>query len=539
MHIIKTKRLDHLGLVMGTLREFKIIELIDQLLGVDQAYNISTGEAVAAMIINGLGFVSRPLSLTPLFFQSKALDVLFGRQIDPEQLNRHRLGRALDQIHQYGCEYLFSQIAVYLCQQIKLDQSFISLDTTTFTLTGNYLADSDEHEIKLTYGYSKDHRPDLKQAMLELVTSQDGGIPLMIRCLDGNASDSKVFQARCKQLIDAFKQSEGPRYLVGDSKLYHQDNKENLAAIKFITRIPKTYQEEAKAVSASLESNQWAKLDEQNQYYEYQLTHLDMKQRWLVVYSTPARTRAESSVHRQIEKEYRAVERALLHLTNQDFSCELDARESFNQLSAKLTYHELSLNGVDCLDRYPGVGRPKKGTLPMKRVYRIKASISCLMLARQTSIFTQSTYVIGTNTTAEELSAQEVIEAYKNQNASIERGFRFLKDPQFFVSSFYLKKPSRIMSLLMIMSLSLLVYSVLQRHLRQVLAQKGEKLPNQINQEVTNPTIRWVFQLLEGIDVVYMQIKDKIQHQIMGMTQLREKIIRLFYPPICDFYFPS
>jgi len=102
----------------------------------------------------------------------------------------------------------------------------------------------------------------------------------------------------------------------------------------------------------------------------------------------------------------------------------------------------------------------------------------------------QSSYLIGINTKAEELSPQN--EAYKNQNASIERGFRFLKDPQFFVSSFYLKKPSRIMSLLMIITLSLLVYSVLQRHLRQVLAHQGDTLPNQINQGIKNPIICFI-----------------------------------------------
>lgn len=66
------------------------------------------------------------------------------------------------------------------------------------------------------------------------------------------------------------------------------------------------------------------------------------------------------------------------------------------------------------------------------------------------------------------------------------------------------------MSLLMIMTLSLLVYSVLQRHLRKLLAEQGKTLPNQINQEINNLTIRWIFQLMEGIDVIYIRIKDEI-----------------------------
>ncbi len=76
----------------------------------------------------------------------------------------------------------------------------------------------------------------------------------------------------------------------------------------------------------------------------------------------------------------------------------------------------------------------------------------------------------------------------------------------------------------------------MQRHLRQVLLDKQEKVPNQINQQVSNPTMRWIFQLMEGIDVVYIQIDGQIERQILGITQLRQKIISLFYPSITSIY---
>ena len=182
MEILYTKRLDNLGIVMGTLREFGIIDLIDQKIGLNDQHNVSTGETIAAMVMNGLGFVSRPLSLTPHFFQTKALDILFSREIAPDELNRHRLGRALDDIHTYGCELLYSEIASSVCKQISINEKFTSLDTTSFSVSGEYDVEMDENEITITHGYSKDHRPDLKQAVLELVTSQDGGIPLMMKC---------------------------------------------------------------------------------------------------------------------------------------------------------------------------------------------------------------------------------------------------------------------------------------------------------------------------------------------------------------------
>jgi transposase len=123
----------------------------------------------------------------------------------------------------------------HICQKIKLDQTFTSLDTTTFSLNVEYQVDSDEQEITITHDYSKAHQLDLKQFILELVTSQGVGIPLMMKCLDSNASDNKVFQQRSQQFLTTFKTSQEPRYLVGDSKLYHKNNKENLTVIKYIT----------------------------------------------------------------------------------------------------------------------------------------------------------------------------------------------------------------------------------------------------------------------------------------------------------------
>ena len=74
-------------------------------------------------------------------------------------------------------------------------------------------------------------------------------------------------------------------------------------------------------------------------------------------------------------------------------------------------------------------------------------------------------FVIGTNIQACHVSDAEVIRAYKAQS-SVEGGFRFLKDPWFFVSSLFVKKPSRIQGLLTVMTLALLVYSLTQRRLR-------------------------------------------------------------------------
>lgn len=536
MEISGVKRIDHLGLVMGVIKEFGIIEFISNRLSNHDLNTISSGEAICAMLLNGLGFTSQPLSLTPHFFESKALDILFDRPINPQDFNRYRLGRVLDKAYEYGIEFLFSEIALHICEKISLNDRFISIDTTSFSVSGSYDEASDEHAITLTHGYSKDHRPDLKQGILELITSHDGGIPLMMKCFDGNESDSKIFKKRCEAFTKSLKDASFPKFLVGDSKLYHDDNADYLSKLNFITRVPGTYALEKKVISEAIRENHWHAVDDDNRYYEKEVIHLEIKQRWLVVFSDAASSRAVTTVNRIIEKEYASTEKALMHLRNKEFACEQDALKNLEELSNTFKYHDIIYDKIDVHDYYEGKGRPKKNAKPIGQKYKIFGKILCLPERRQNEIVQRSCYVIATNADQAELTNLEAIEAYKDQNASIERGFRFLKDPVFFTSSFFLKKTSRIMGLLMIMSLSLLIYSVAQRHVRHRLIEENETLPNQINQPIQNPTMRWIFQCLCGIDVVYTKTNETEHLMIMGLTPLKEKILRLFPKPVLEIY---
>jgi hypothetical protein len=116
------------------------------------------------------------------------------------------------------------------------------------------------------------------------------------------------------------------------------------------------------------------------------------------------------------------------------------------------------------------------------------------------------------------------------------RRCQFLQDPLFFVSSLFVKKPSRSQGLLMVMSLALLVYSVAQRRLRQQLAYLHETMPNQINQPTTSPTLRWVFPLLEGIHRVRVTVQGQVYDLIKGLNNVKIKVLRLFGEQVCCLY---
>ena len=88
----------------------------------------------------------------------------------------------------------------------------------------------------------------------------------------------------------------------------------------------------------------------------------------------------------------------------------------------------------------------------------------------------------------------------------------------------------------MVMTLALLVYSVTQRRLRQQLAAQEETIPNQINQPTQRPTLRWVFQLLEGIHRVRVTVQGQVHDLIEGLNEVQIKILRLFGEEVCRIY---
>jgi transposase len=134
------------------------------------------------------------------------------------------------------------------------------------------------------------------------------------------------------------------------------------------------------------------------------------------------------------------------------------------------------------------------------------------------------------------LPAEEVLTVYKDQNASVERGFRFLKDPFFFASSFFLKKPSRIMGLLMVMGLSLLVYALAEHHLRQQLQKHDQTLPDQKGKPTQNPTMRRIYQMFEGIHILRIQTEAFQKRMVTIVREMHLHIATLLGPPILKFY---
>jgi len=534
---VEVKRLDHLGIIAGTIKDLGIIDIINKKIEPDNQEEISAGEVVAGMILNGLGFVSRPLMLTPQFFENKPLDLLIRKEVEAKHFNRHKIGRVLDDIGTYGCEKLFGIIALEACSRENVDMKFGHSDTTSHSLTGEYDCDSDTERITVTYGHSKAKRPDLKQVVQELVTSQDGGIPFMTKTWSGNASDTIILRERAKALIEEFSKS-GNRYLVADSKLYAEETAVTLNKINYITRVPSTIKLEQTFISKALEaSTLWTTFDDGYKLQEFSVDLYGIEnQRWIVVYSKQARERSEKTLKKEILKEKERIKKELFHLQAKRFSCESDAKKALKLLLKTWKYHQASDEKIMAIKQYAKRGRPSADASQEQECeWQITAQTSLVQAVVDKVLNQRSCFVLSSNVSSEDLPIKAVLIGYKGQDKT-EKGFAFLKSPDCFVASLFLKKPSRIDGLLMIMVLSLLVYSIAQRRLRKQLILLDETLPNQINKPVQNPTMRWIFQLFEGINYVTLIINGVATKIIEGINAIRARVITFLSPNVQAIY---
>jgi len=169
---------------------------------------------------------------------------------EAQALRDDQLGRALDRLFAADRGALLTAIVVRACRAFAVTCTELHNDSTTITFTGQYRAARGRRLFGrrapwITYGHSKDHRPDLKQLLWILTTTADGGIPVQFRCADGHTSDATTHL----ETWDTLRQLTGRAdfLYVADSKFCTRDTMDYVDRQRgrFVTVLPRTRREDA------------------------------------------------------------------------------------------------------------------------------------------------------------------------------------------------------------------------------------------------------------------------------------------------------
>lgn len=544
LKIVDVKRLDHLPLVAACMRHLEIAKTIDEIVPPHPLNHVTTGECVESLVLSILTGEHALYNVSDLLSQYDT-KVIFQKEVDPSWFHDNRLGNSLDTLESSGLDVLYSALISKAIVKHSLGLSYLHFDATSLSLYGEY--NTDEEEPLVTFGYSKEHRPDLKQILFGMTITQDGNIPITGRITSGNTSDSTENRfniTALRNIVPDLSKS----ILVADSKFFsgitldlaYQNN------LSFVTMVPKTVGIRSELVKEDgdfqlLLEKEGRKKGTFEEYRGYSVIRpyvyenekgekVERTMRFLVVESTTLEKKKGKKMDAGIRAEEEELTKTVNDLKKKVFACEKDAQMSASQIekTKKVLYHSLNLDVKKIeVPVKRGRGRPRndeKALTSQKWVIELGFSLDEEKIKeRQKS---ESRYVLVTSILDKErLPDNELLKVYKGQ-AGVESNFKWAKNPAA-VAPIFLNSQNRILALGFVYLVALMVYTLMERMIRKKLKEEGEEIEG--NKGITdNPTGQVLFKNLRGISVAIFAIGDIIYKNTTNLTDIHRLIIHLF-----------
>jgi len=524
----------HLPILKAYADQLGLVSLINHY--VPTAMEVDAGTVVLALVLDTLSGRS-PLYRLEEFFAQQDTALLLGKAVPPQALNDDTAGRVLDRLYDFGTMRLFTACAVRAAMRFGLERRYVHFDTTSRSVWGDYqFAETQDLPFQVTYGYSKDKRPDLKQFVLSTLCV-DRAVPLWGKPEDGNASDKTLnttLLSEIAQLLAQYGVQPGAYIYIADAALVTEDNLAALRDTLFITRLPATYSAGGRVIAEAVARNQWTEIGilAQTQptkhrpgtFYkvaEGEVTLYGQTYRVVVVHSSSQDQRRQQHLEREIRASYAMLEATVHAAARQEYFCQADAEAA----AAKLRALQSAYHGVDvAVKERPtyGPGRPSSKQPRVVKALRYNLQVALHERAEVIARKTQETgcFVLLTNvpTTGEMAHrAGDVLRAYKEQHG-IEQNYGFLKDP-LIVNSLFLKKPERIEALGLVLLLALLLWRLVERTLRVHVETTGQPLTGWNKKATQKPTAFMMMTKFAGVMVLKVEGHRQLVHPLSTVQQ--------------------
>jgi transposase len=247
----------HLPILKAYADQLGLVSLINHYVPTEMG--VDAGTVVLAMVLDTLSGRS-PLYRLEEFFAQQDTELLLGKAVPPQALNDDTAGRVLDRLYDFGTMRLFTACAVRAATRFGLERRYVHFDTTSRSVWGDYhFAETQDLPFQVTYGYSKDKRPDLKPCVLSTLCV-DRAVPIWGKPEDGNASDKSLnttLLSEMAQRLACHGVAPGASIYIADAALVTADNLAARGDTLFITRLPATYSACGRVIAEAVARNQW------------------------------------------------------------------------------------------------------------------------------------------------------------------------------------------------------------------------------------------------------------------------------------------
>ncbi|MEW5784405.1 MAG: IS1634 family transposase [Bacillota bacterium] len=469
---------------------------------------MSPGKRIKAIVINIFGR-RRPLYRIDEFYEHMDIENLFGRGVSLEELTDYNLARTLDKLAERGPHEVFSTLCLRAIGHEQIALNYLYSDTTSISVHGDYeYEQATDSDFFITYGHSKDKRPDLKQFLYGLSVTEDK-VPVAAEVNSGNLSD-KTWNF---EYIEKLAATLTPEMLskvvyVADSALVTEANLEKLKQynLKFISRLPGNFSLEEELKDRAWEEDSFLELgtfSSRKDAASYRCRELpgsigDDDYRFLVVHSSKLDGRKARSLEKKLAKRNSALDKEIKNKMKETYACCPDAEAACAQFIKEHRDEHFAITGKIIAEEKRKPGRPGKNSATAT-VYRLQIEASLDREAVQRAKERLSCFVLITNLD-QEYSPHEVLKQYKAQS-KVETSFKFLKDP-LFVGPVFLKKPGRVQALAYVLLMALLMFGLLERRVREAIKYETEPLVIPGKVKTFRPTGKKILKSLESVMVM-------------------------------------
>jgi transposase len=458
----------------------------------------------------------------------------------------YRLGQILDALFAAHLNSVFGAVALKALEVYAIPTPWLHQATTTIALYGAYEDEPKTPEApRPAYGHSKDGRDDLKQVLLSLGVSGDGGLPVRVGLRDGNTSDSTETPVAIEACLALG--LEGVMGIVADSKAYCKRTW-GLGLeqhIGLITLVPRTcairqaleaWGQQQPTLPLLVEQPGRTRQETPRQWHGHSVTRqVDVEYsdgrvgpeglRFVVVHSSQL---AQQQAHTYAMAQAKDAERVTEHRRRGEarrFACAPDAKAAIADYTGcgqgrrgrrprPWQYHAVRYRVASETRRTRRArrGRPAKTEPPpTETCYRLMVEVAAQDKAPEENGWT----VLATPVPAERCLDAEILQTYQEQHTSVDPGFRWIKNPAA-ISPVWLEKPERSAALARLTVVGLVIYAVIQRQVRLYLRTHDQHVPGNKG-ETAIPTAAGVLALFAPVTVVQIQIGYTTVQQLYGV----------------------
>jgi transposase len=499
--VVLEKRLGSLPVIADFCRRIDIAGIIDGLCPIREVALVTHGQVIEVLIANRL---TNPSAMAGVADWARAWAVPEVYGIAASALGDDRLARALDAVAEHT-DTIVGTVGAAAIDRFGIDVTRLHWDMTSISLHGAYQHNDPDYPAP-GWGHPKDRRPDLKQIQAGIAVSADGAVPVFHQVYDGGASE-------ITQVVDAMHAlqnlADTPGFLmVGDSKLISHANVTAMTAtgVRFL----------APLAAARVPAGLFAGIDPAGttpvDYIAARDTNKPAEKRCayrvtedVMHLAGPRRT---DPVHQ--------IRRILVHSTANQHAAHAaralklgKARTDLDTLvrtagtrhhpdTAAVTAKAAQISKKRRVGAYlrthittdPDTGKPVFGWHFDPTAIDAEAA-------------TDGWYALLTNLDPADADAAEVLRRYKGQTA-VEQRYSTIKGP-LAVAPMFLQTNRRITALITIICLALLIFSLIEREVRQRLAEQDQTAMigfYAFDNRAVRPTARLILQALYDLRLI-------------------------------------